>query len=292
MTYTPTGPLYCTLEEVTAALNLNAAGLNTDPVALAIDAACRQIEDHCSRPFTQDPLPRQDTGCTLGNTSFVADTSILATDVLRQVTDQNGLVPAGALVTYPVPGSGFTLATFDGVQLVPTETESDVTLTIGLAVRRFVSADPWLCQVDDISTTNGLIVKSDYAGDGTFGTIWEDADYQSEPINGIWQGISGWPITALRAIRDLYFPVWGGIAYPKPYTQALVEVAAQWGWAQVPANVHQAAIIQSIATYKAADVPFGATPFGEMGVLRMKQALHPTAELLLEPFAEDEVLVA
>lgn len=292
MAYTPTGPFYCTVEEVTAALQLNATGVNTDPVSLAIDAACRSIEDHCNRSFTQDPLPRTDTGCTLDGSSFVADASTVESDALRQVTDEGGLIPAGALVTYPVAGEGFILATYDGVQLTPVSPAEDVTLNIGLAVRRFVSNDPWLVETDDISTTQGLILRSDYAGDGTFGTTWEDADYQSEPVNGIWQGIKGWPVTALRSIRSLYFPVWGGISYPKPYTQALVEIVARWGWAQVPAAVHNAAIIQSIATYKAQDVPFGATPFGEMGVLRMKQALHPTAEFLLMPFAEDEVLVA
>lgn len=291
MTYTPTGPLYCTVEEVTAALQLNASGQNTDPLSLAIDAACRAIDDHCNRQFSMDPLPRVDAECTLNGTSFVADTGILARDVLRQVSDEGGLIPPNSLVTYPVEGVGFTLATFDGVQQPATGSTTE-DLTIGLAVRRFVSNDPWLVEVDDIATSNGLILRSDYAGDGTFGTTWEDADYQSEPVNGIFEGYHGWPITALRSIRSLYFPVWGGISYPKPYTQALVEVAAQWGWPQVPAAVHNAAIIQSIATYKAQDVPFGATPFGEMGVLRMKQALHPTAEFLLMPFAEDEVLVA
>ena len=160
------------------------------------------------------------------------------------------------------------------------------------SARRFVSNDPWLVEVDDISTPTGLIIQSDYAGDGTFGTTWTSADYQLEPVNGIMQGQINWPFTKIRAIRSLYFPVWGGIAYPKPYTQALVEVTARWGWPSIPTPVVKACIVQAISLFKADETPFGATPFAETGIVRMKTALHPTAELLLEPYREDPVLIA
>lgn len=160
------------------------------------------------------------------------------------------------------------------------------------SVRHFVSNDPWLVEVDDISTNVGLIVATDYAGDGTFSTVWLAADFQTEPINGIWQGQMGWPTTKLRAIRSQYFPVWGGIAYPKPYTQALVQVTARWGWAAVPTPIHDAAVIQAIANFKAVDVPFGATPFAETGIVRLRSSLHPTAAMLIEPYRDNPVLVA
>jgi hypothetical protein len=161
-----------------------------------------------------------------------------------------------------------------------------------VSARRYVSNDPWLVEVDDISTSAGLIVQSDYAGDGTFGTTWDPLDFQLEPVNGMMMGQPGWPTTKIRAIRSLYFPVWGGISYPKPYTQALVEVTARWGWAAVPTPIHDAAVIQAIAHFKAADVPFGATPFAEVGVVRLRQALHPTAAMLIAPYRDNPVLVA
>lgn len=177
-------------------------------------------------------------------------------------------------------------------RLIETECNRRFWADTEVSARRYVSNDPWLVEVDDISTTAGLIVKSDYAGDGTFSTVWQAQDYQLEPVNGIMEGEAGWPTTAIRAIRSLYFPVWGGISYPKPYTQALVEVTAVWGWAEVPSRVKQACVIQAISTFKATDVPFGATPFGESGVLRMKQSLHPTAAMLINAYREQEVLVA
>jgi hypothetical protein len=90
----------------------------------------------------------------------------------------------------------------------------------------------------------------------------------------------------------MYFPVWGGIAYPSPYTQYLVQITARWGWLAVPSPINQAAIIQAISTYKAVDVPFGATAFPETGILRLKTALHPAAAILVEPYGDAEILIA
>lgn len=185
-----------------------------------------------------------------------------------------------------------TAAIDSACRLIETECNRYFYQDTTVSARRYVSNDPWLVEVDDISTPAGLIVQSDYAGDGTFSTTWESADYQLEPVNGIMMGQQGWPTTKIRAIRSLYFPVWGGISYPKPYTQALVEVTAQWGWAAVPTPIHDAAIIQAIANFKAADVPFGATPFGEVGVVRLRQALHPSAAMLIGPYRNDPVLIA
>lgn len=279
----------CELADVKAALQISDTN-DDDRISLAIDASCRLIEKACNRRFWQDPAPRTDIGCVLSSTSStIADTSILATDAGRQVLDAN--IPATAIVGIVNPGVGFTLVNFEGAPLLPLASATQ-SLTIGLTPRRYVSNDPWLVETDDMSTFDGMVVLSDYAGDGTFGTEWGVQDYQLEPVNGIMMGQAGWPFTKIRAIRSLYFPVWGGIAFPRPYTQALVQVVARWGWAAVPSDVQQAAIIQSVSTFKAADVPFGASPFGEVGIVRLKQALHPTAERLLEDYRDDPVLIA
>lgn len=159
-----------------------------------------------------------------------------------------------------------------------------------VSARAFVPTDREFVEVDDFQTTEGLIVKVDYAGDGSFGTTWEAADYQLEPINGLENG-RPWPYTGIRALRSLYFPAWGSTTWTHPYTQALVQVTAQWGWAAVPPEVTKAAIVQSISLFKADDVPFGATPFADTGILRLKDSLHPTAALLLRDYIEDELLI-
>lgn len=158
------------------------------------------------------------------------------------------------------------------------------------SARTYIALSPFLCPVDDFMTTAGLVVKTDPYGDGSFAVTWAAADYQLEPLNGLLEG-SPWPYTKIRAVRSALFPVYGGIAYPLPYTQALVQVTAQWGWNNIPTPVRKAAIAQTIHLFKADEVPFGATAFGEVGVIRLKDSLNPIAAALLEPFNRFEVMV-
>lgn len=148
--------------------------------------------------------------------------------------------------------------------------------------RVYVATNSYLVQVDDISTTSGLILETDPGADGTFDQTWTTADYQLEPLNGIINGQT-WPYHTIRAIRSLYFP--------QDYGQALIRVTARWGWASVPTAVKQAAIIQTITVFKSPDAPFGATPFQDTGILRLRSALHPTAAALLTNYRLDPVHV-
>jgi hypothetical protein len=128
--------------------------------------------------------------------------------------------------------------------------------------------------VDDISTTTGLIVKTDEDGDGTFENTWASTDYQLEPLNNL----SRTPVLAayrLTAIGDYYFPV---------SQEALVQVTAKWGWPAVPTDIQTAALIQSIMLFKALDAPFGVAGSADVGELRIQALLHPTARALAEAY--------
>ena len=148
--------------------------------------------------------------------------------------------------------------------------------------RTFVAVDPCLVLIDDVSTTTGLVVKTDSEGSGTFATTWAATDYQLEPLNAV-RNAQAWAYTSLRAVGSFTFPVWG--------ERALVQVTAKWGWPAVPKAVEQAAVYQSMLLFKSNDVPLGATPFGEMGVLRMRSALHPTAMALLSDYVKSSAMV-
>lgn len=286
MPYTFTAPPICSLADVKTALRV-IDNADDDRISLAIDSASRKIETHCHRRFWQDPAPRVDASCVLdGVTNTILDTHCVALDVGRRPSDPDGYINPLAVIATVDPGVSYTITDLSGNPL-PTSGAATESVTIGLAPRRFVCEDQQLVEVDDFFTQVGLVVQSDYAGDGTFATIWTPYDYQLEPVNGILMG-QPWPYNKIRAIRSLYFPLWGGIAYPKPYTQALVEVTAQWGWPLASfADVYQACVIESIAIFKAPDVPFGATPFGETGVIRLRETLHPAAAMLLAPYAEE-----
>lgn len=156
--------------------------------------------------------------------------------------------------------------------------------------RVYVANDWWFTEVDDISTTNGLVVKTDEDADGVFETTWDTSDYQLEPLNGSLSG-QAWPYTRIKAIDDREFPFDG--------PQALVQVTAVWGWKTddpesdyLPHPVEQAAQIQATSIFKSVDAPLGIAGFGDIGIMRLRQALHPVAIALLAPYRKDSVLVA
>ena len=157
--------------------------------------------------------------------------------------------------------------------------------------RVFVAGTPWIVQVDDISTTTDLVVKTDEDDDGVFETTWASTDYQLEPLNGRLSG-QPWPYTSLRAVDSREWPL--------EYGRAVVEITARWGWKTsdatvvdyLPSSVVQAAQIQATSLYKSAEAPLGIAGFGDIGIMRLRQALHPVAASLLAPFRKETVLVA
>lgn len=129
--------------------------------------------------------------------------------------------------------------------------------------------------LDDFSTTSGLVIKVDTNADGTFDTTWSSSDYQLEPLNGVRQGRPGHPYSTIRAIGTLRFPI---------DTQARVEVTAQWGWSAVPAEVTQAATITAHRIFMRAESPEGVAGFDQFGAVFRVSRVDPDVESLLHPF--------
>ena len=137
--------------------------------------------------------------------------------------------------------------------------------------------------VDDISTTTGLVIKTDTAGDGTYATTWVSADYELSPLNGVVDSESGWPYYMLKAIRSLRFTP------QTTYGPAPLQVTAKWGWAAVPDPVYQACLIMATANYKLKDSAFGSVGIGELGIVTVRQT--PAAMAKLVPYRLNPVLV-
>jgi hypothetical protein len=149
--------------------------------------------------------------------------------------------------------------------------------------RVFVALTPHLCEIDDIASTAGLVVQTDNDANGTFDQTWSAGDYQLEPLNARLAG-QPWPYTQVRAVNARTFPFDG--------RQALVRITAVWGWPSVPAAIIQAAEIQAVSLFKSADAPLGVAGFGDIGIMRLRQAMHPVAAALVAPYRRDPVLVA
>ena len=128
--------------------------------------------------------------------------------------------------------------------------------------------------VDDISTTTGLVIKTDTNGDGGFENTWTSTDYQLEPLNNLAKTPAD-PAYRIRAIGDYFFPLSG---------EGLISVTAKWGYAAVPVAIETACLIQAILIFKSLDAPFGVAGSADVGELRILALLHPTARALVDPY--------
>jgi hypothetical protein len=153
----------------------------------------------------------------------------------------------------------------------------------GTPSARVFRTNSWYrAEVDDFSTTTGLVIKSDEADDGQFEVTWQAGlDYQLEPLNGVVDGEPGWPYWIICATESNYFNTWA--------RWAQLEVTARWGWAAVPAAIKEATLIVAEETFKLKDAPFGVAGFGEYGAVRVRN--NPMAWNLIAPYRRDVVLV-
>ncbi len=142
-------------------------------------------------------------------------------------------------------------------------------------VRVFRTDDPWRAWVADISTTTGLVVRTDEDGDGVFETTWTTStDFQLEPLDA---DLDGWPWWEVVAVGERRFPVW-----PQ---RAGLQVTARFGWPAVPVEVNQAAVLKAVKLFKRKESPDGFTAgFSEFGPVRISRYEDPDVADLLEVY--------
>lgn len=137
--------------------------------------------------------------------------------------------------------------------------------------RTFVAVDAELIHVDDISTTSGLVIKTDSNADGTYATTLTAAQYQLEPLNAIAKG------TPIRAIRTV------GLQFPTRQAPAGVQVTAKWGWPSIPDPIRSACILLAGRLVKRGDSLLGVAGFGDLGAITVR-AIDPDVERMLRPY--------
>ena len=152
-----------------------------------------------------------------------------------------------------------------------------------LSVRTFYADDGETCFVDDISTTTGLIVKTDDNDDGTFeNTLTLNTHFILLPTNAAAKHPVE-PYTCIRLVDS------GITAFPMSYSgRPGVQVTAKFGWPAVPDDVEKACLIQATQLFKASDAVFGGLSF-EAGILRVRDTLNPMAAALVERYCKPRV---
>lgn len=141
-----------------------------------------------------------------------------------------------------------------------------------------------VCIDDGISTTTGLIVKTDSGDDGLFATtLTINTNFILLPTNAL----LSYPVEPFTTIQLVdytgsYFPTWGS-------GRPGVQVTAKFGWPAIPDDVNKACIIQAVQLYKASDAVFGAIQLGDGFATRVGKGLNPLAESLLEGYSMPRV---
>lgn len=138
--------------------------------------------------------------------------------------------------------------------------------------------------VSDFWTTDGLTLEITL-GDDVW-TEWESTGYDLEPLNGIVDGVAGWPYRRVNALTSAFPCSYGG--------RANVRVTAKYGWAAVPSPIVSACLGLATDLFKLKDAAFGVT--GGTGEFAAPMRVRENAAIcaLLAPYrlATATVLVA
>lgn len=140
----------------------------------------------------------------------------------------------------------------------------------GTVTRVYTPSDNFVTELDDFVSISQLKISS--LADNNFDLTWEASDYQTEPLNGLIDGVR-FPIDRVRAVGQYLFVLLNG--------HATVQVTGVAGWSAVPIQVKQATVIQAMRIFKRLDSPLGIT-FGELGAMRVSMRLDPDVAQLVE----------
>ena len=180
-------------------------------------------------------------------------------------------VKSSARITDNVDDSMLELAVESASRLIDSYTQRYF-YNAGTATRLFAPQDSYVTEIDDLITLTTLVTS-----DGeTFDTTWQAKDYQLEPLNGVVDGLTGYPATRIRAVDDFIFTHLTG--------EATVRITGVWGWSATPTAVKQATVIQAARIFKRNDSPLGIAGFGEMGAVRVGTQLDPDVKQLIEAY--------
>jgi hypothetical protein len=151
------------------------------------------------------------------------------------------------------------------------------------ATARIYEPDTWkLCYVDDFFTLTGFGIVTDPGGTNNFTNTLTAIDYEPSPLNAMVQG-QPWVYTTIRSTGGNWFPK---IQFRRRGT---MQVTAQWGWASVPAPVHQACLIIAAQEFRMKDAPFGVAGMTEFGA-PVKVVTIPKVVELLRKFQRYQLL--
>ncbi len=139
------------------------------------------------------------------------------------------------------------------------------------SARTYEVCVPGLLKVDDFHTTDGLLID---------GVAYSSSTWTLHPRNGVVGGQTGWPYNRITPGASWSLTLCAGDE---------VEVTAKWGWAAVPAPIHEACKIATSDTFGMKDARFGVDGFNEFGPFRVRDNHAVMAKL--SPYIRTPILV-
>lgn len=139
--------------------------------------------------------------------------------------------------------------------------------------------DPYVAWVHDISTTTGLVIRTDTAGDYTWATSWATTDYDLEPTDAdvVGAGTTVQPYCWWRIVAV------GTRLFPRHDYRRTLQVTARFGWSAVPDDVQLACLLKAAALYERRNSVQGVAGFADFGVVRIGRT-DPDVMALLGPY--------
>lgn len=136
---------------------------------------------------------------------------------------------------------------------------------------------------DDFSSDATVTVNTDVGLDGSYSQLWSASDFISMPINGVRNGIPGWPFWEIEAVGNLY----RFVDRRRPF----VQVTAVWGWLAVPKPVIEACLMLGADTFQMKDSRLGVAGSDQFGtVVRVRDSV--VAQSKLKHYVRQKVRVA
>jgi len=157
-----------------------------------------------------------------------------------------------------------------------------------VVVKYYTPINEFYLEVDDISTTTGLIVQLDTTDDGTYDkTLTLHTDFVLKPFNP----------QEFKITNTTYY-------YPQPELHILTtrsserfdplivknaKITAKFGFSAIPEAIAQATLIQALRYFKRKDTPFNVFGNEQTGTIELFNKIDPDALMLIKGYIKHKL---
>jgi hypothetical protein len=157
-----------------------------------------------------------------------------------------------------------------------------------VTIKYYTPINSYYLEIDDLSTTTGLIVQLDTTDNGTYDkTMTLDTDFVLKPFNPQEHKISNttyyYPQTELHILTTRSTETFD------PLIIKNVKITAKFGWSAVPEAISQATLIQATRLWKRKDTPFNVFGNEQTGQKELFNKIDPDALQLIKGYVKHKL---